>query len=56
MCKNILGQQMFLQLKSGRGLWHGIVNKSVAEGHKLVADDFDGFLSSRSCKMKKLNH
>lgn len=56
MCNHILDQQIYLQLKGGRGLCHGIINKSVAEGHKLVADDFDGFLSSTSCKMKRLNH
>lgn len=39
---------MYLQLQGGRGLWHCVVNKSVAEGHKLVADDLDGLLSSRS--------
>lgn len=39
---------MYLQLKGGRGLWHGVVNKSVAERHKLVADDFDGLLRSRT--------
>lgn len=56
MCNHILDQQIYLQLKGGRGLCHGIINKSVAEGHKLVADDFDGFLSRTSCKMKRLNH
>lgn len=50
MCKIVQGQQKYLQLKGGRGLWHGVINKSVAEGHKLVADDFDGFLGSRSFK------
>lgn len=41
----------YLQLKGGGGLWHGIVDKSVAERHKLVADDFDGLLRSRTCKV-----
>lgn len=54
MWKHVLDQQIYLQLKGGRGLWHGIINKSVAEGHKLLADDLDGFLSSRSYKMEKV--
>lgn len=48
---NMLCKTHFLQLKGGGGLWHGIVDKSVAERHKLVADDFDGLLCSRTWKV-----
>lgn len=38
----------YSQLEGGRSLRHGIVDKGVAERHKLVADDFDGLLCSRT--------
>lgn len=40
------------QLKRGRGLWHGVVDKGVAERHKLVSDDFNGLLCRRTWKVK----
>lgn len=41
-------QTAYLQLKGGRGLWHGVVDEGVAERHKLVSDDFNGLLRRRT--------
>lgn len=53
---NMLSQSVYSQLVGGRGLRHGVVDESVAERHKLVADDFNGLLSSRTWGVQTLRN